>query len=73
VLIRSLCFADPELVFAWIPVEAVAIFAIFTGIKMLREALKARLRAENLFLLLVAAPVVNNAIHIARALATALR
>ena len=67
--IRSLCLLDPRLVFAWVPVETATIFAIFTGIRRLREALKARLRAEYIFLALVAAPVVNNAMHIARALA----
>jgi len=68
--IRSLCFVDPELVFAWVPVEAAVIYLVFAGIRRLRKSLGVGFRAEYLFLVLAAVPIINNAIHIAMALAT---
>jgi len=68
--VRSLCFADPKLIFLWMPVEAAVIFAVYTCVKRLREVFKVRLRAEYLFLALASMPIINNAIGVAMALAT---
>ena len=48
----------------WLPVEFIAIASIYILLKKLREMLGARIEVEKIFLVLILAPVINNAIHL---------
>jgi len=68
IAIRSICVANPVLVFIWIPVEATAIFCVAYMIQLLRVRLAVKLRVEYIFLVLIFLPVVINTVQLLRVL-----
>ena len=63
--LRSLCNEiGYGVVWIWIPIEFSVITTVFEGLKMLRKRLGVRIEVEKIFLVLILAPVINNAIRL---------
>ena len=63
--LRSLCNEiGYNVTWIWIPIEFSVIATVYEALKMLRKRLGVRIEVEKIFLVLILAPVINNAIRL---------